>query len=163
MLSWPPQQALSQNFGTADVEMLGFGDSAKKEFLRKNRTPGQKELPWGCEQWLFGIREGKDNGKFPKRLAFVKGDSQDPGGLAILKLRHSFEDSWCSWRNVTLCLSQGVVDGLQVVRKVNFTTFPPAFVPHITASGQRKLAAPLRDLLPPDCVSLLENHTPAVV
>ena len=35
----------------------------------------------------LGVGEGaKDKGKFPKGLSHVKEDSQDPGGLDIIKL-----------------------------------------------------------------------------
>ena len=54
---------------------------AKKEFLRclwckkvillkhGDRTRGQKELHWGCEEWLviyYGVREVKAKGGFQK-------------------------------------------------------------------------------------------------
>ena len=41
------------------------------------------------------------------------------------------------WRNVLVCQSQIIVNGLQDVRKLNFTChFLLAFVPHITMQGR---------------------------
>ena len=59
----------------------------------RDRTHGQKELHWGCEEWLvtyYVAGEVKAKGKFPKRFSFAKEDSQDTGGPAIVKLRLFF-------------------------------------------------------------------------
>ena len=46
-----------------------------------DRTHGQEELPPDQEErW-----EGKVQGKFPVRFSYAKEDSQDTGGLAIVK------------------------------------------------------------------------------
>ena len=39
------------------------------------------------------------------------------------------------WRNVLVCLSQIIVNGLQVIKKFNFN-FLLAFGPHITMDGR---------------------------
>ena len=78
---------------------------AKEEFLRRllcgkgvltvpqGRTQGQKEVHWGHEEQLityFGVEGGNNSGQFPKGLSYAKEDSQDPRGLAIVKLRLFF-------------------------------------------------------------------------
>ena len=53
-----------------------------------DRTLGQEELPQGLERLViyYGPAGGKVQGKFPVRFLYAKGDSQDFGGLAIVKL-----------------------------------------------------------------------------
>ena len=85
--------------------MLGFRADSWERILQTSlvqkggfikawdRTLGQKELHWGCEEWLviyLGFGGGKDEGKFPKGLSYGNEDSQDPAGLAIVKLRLFF-------------------------------------------------------------------------
>lgn len=41
-----------------------------------------------------------------------------------------------SRRNVTLCLPQVSVNGLQVIKKLNFIYIPSAFVSHTTMEGR---------------------------
>ena len=50
----------------------------------EDRTQGQEELPWDHEERLVG--GGKIQGKFPMRFSYAKEDSQDTGGLDIVKL-----------------------------------------------------------------------------
>ena len=62
----------------------------KKVILLKHgdRTHGQEELPQDHEERLviyYGVGGGKVQGKFPVRFSYAK-DSQDSGGLAIVKL-----------------------------------------------------------------------------
>jgi len=78
--------------------MLGFRVNGqercfwcKKVVLLKHRvrTPGQKELHWGCEEQLiiyYGVGGGKEKRRFSKDLSYAKEDLQDSGGLAIVKL-----------------------------------------------------------------------------
>ena len=66
----------------------------------------------------------------------LKDDLEDPGGLAIIKLRLLF----CLYqsininkvvnflRNVVFCLSQVFINGLQIVSKFNFIYISFAFV-----------------------------------
>ena len=59
----------------------------------RDKTHGQEELPWDLEERLIiylGVGGGKVKGKFPKRFSYAKEDSQDTGGLAIVKLRLFF-------------------------------------------------------------------------
>lgn len=80
---------------------------------------------------------------FPKGLSYVKEDSQDPGGLTIVKVGFHFAS--CEtlkrrqlvvsfWRNAILCLSKVLGNGLQIVKKFNFILISFAFVLHITCS-----------------------------
>ena len=77
----------------------------KKEFLKislvqklillkhRDRTLGQKELLWDHKERLviyYGIGGGQVQGKFPVRFPYAKEDSQDTGGLAIVKVRLFF-------------------------------------------------------------------------
>ena len=59
-----------------------------------DRTSGQKELPWNHEERLVTYYgdggRGKVQGKFPMRFPYAKGNSQDTGGLAIVRLRMFF-------------------------------------------------------------------------
>ena len=59
----------------------------------EDRTHGQKELPRDSEERLIiylGVGGGKGKGKFPKRFSYAKKESQDTGGLAIVRLRIFF-------------------------------------------------------------------------
>ena len=58
----------------------------------RDRTHGQKELPWDHEERLVlysGVGGSKVQGKFPVRFPYAEEDShsQDTGGLAVVKLR----------------------------------------------------------------------------
>ena len=58
-----------------------------------DRTHGQEELPRDHEERLviyYGVGGGKVQGKFPVRFSYATEDSQDSGGLAIVKLRWFF-------------------------------------------------------------------------
>ena len=58
-----------------------------------DRTHGDKELPWNPVERLviyLGVGGGKVQGKFLVRFSYAKEDSQDSGGLAIVKLRLFF-------------------------------------------------------------------------
>lgn len=48
-----------------------------------------------------------------------------------------------SWRNAILCLSQVLVNGLQIVKKFNFICISFAFVLHISCSRFPSFRAPL--------------------
>ena len=55
-----------------------------------DRTRGQKELLGDQEETLvlyYGVGRGKVQRKLPMRFSYAKEDSQDPGGLAIVRLR----------------------------------------------------------------------------
>ena len=77
----------------------------KKEFLKtslvqkddfieaQGQDPWQEEVPWDQEERLviyYGVRGSKVPGKFPVRFSYAKEDSQDTGGLAIVKLKLFF-------------------------------------------------------------------------
>lgn len=115
----------------------GSEPKAKKEFLRclgckqvfllrhGDRSYGQRGLPRDCEEQLiiyYGIGGGKARGSFRKDF---HADSQNPGGLAIVKLRWFFplarHSHGSSWRTVVLGLPQVFVSGLQLLRKFTFT------------------------------------------
>ena len=92
-----------------------------------DRTRGQEELPRDHEERLvinYGAGGGQVQGKFPVRFSYATDDSQDTGGLSIVKLRlFSLKQSIniktvkSSWRNLLLCRPQRFVSGLQVTRK----------------------------------------------
>lgn len=80
--------------------MWGPEPTARKEFWCKkvillkhrDRTCRQKELPEDPEERLViycGGEGGKVQGKFPVIFSYAE-DLQDPGGLAVVRLRLSF-------------------------------------------------------------------------
>ena len=66
----------------------------KGDFIKvRGQDPWPEELPGDHEEILViycGVGGGKVRGKFPVRFSYAKLDSQDPGGLAIVKLRLFF-------------------------------------------------------------------------
>ena len=55
----------------------------------RDRTRGQEELPQDHEETLviyYGVWGSKIQGKFLVRFSYAKEDSQDTGGLGIVKL-----------------------------------------------------------------------------
>ena len=60
--------------------------------LLKHRD-GPMGMPQDHEETLviyYGAGEGRVQGKFPVRFSYAKEDSQDTGGLAIVRLRLFF-------------------------------------------------------------------------
>ena len=61
---------------------------AKKMILLKhgNRTPGQKELSWGCEEWLvlyYGVGEVKSKGGLQKDFDMLQMTPKIPEALLL--------------------------------------------------------------------------------